>query len=627
MKQKATVPGRSMVFNILFVLFNLCGLSLVVIGSHKSFENYFLLFNFIGYLLMAVSAAGIFIFQGRLMMANVARVLVGSLFIVSGLIKANDPLGFSYKLEEYFEDGALAYRIKELFGAPGFSLEFLIDSALILSVIICIFEIVLGVLTIIGGKIKLVSYLMVVMMLFFTFLTWHTANCDPSRKFMDHDTYEMSDPMAKIKLDEAKANKSVKIISKTENKLVVEELKQPQCVTDCGCFGDAMKGSVGRSLTPSESLWKDIVLLYLVVWIFIAQWIIEPNSNKQNVKFLISSLFFISGFSWLFGWYFPIVFGLIAIVGALWMLRAGGYFLGNYFGSSLFVTGICMILTTYVLMYEPLKDYRPFAEGSHLLWKMNDAVEQVSEDTYVLKNLKTKKNETFSEAEYMKNERLWDEKNYKFIERSERIIVPGKMATITDQFNPFLNITDLTLVEKQMPVVKEMMLLAKVEGLNIRDKRTNKRFNVSLNEYSESDYNAEEYEIIDTIRIQDPSFSEINLRDYIVKTDQIVVVTSRNLLKGNWKNIERYKAIYNSCKVNGIPFIIITNASRGQMHYFRKKYNFNVPIFMNDETGIKTIARSNPSMMVIQKGVVKGKFPHRSTPSVDWLKRNILKSK
>ena len=30
------------------------------------------------------------------------RTIVGSLFIVSGLIKANDPLGFSYKLEEYF---------------------------------------------------------------------------------------------------------------------------------------------------------------------------------------------------------------------------------------------------------------------------------------------------------------------------------------------------------------------------------------------------------------------------------------------------------------------------------------------------------------------------------------------
>ncbi len=33
----------------------------------------------------------------------VCRILVGLLFIFSGLIKANDPLGFSYKLEEYFE--------------------------------------------------------------------------------------------------------------------------------------------------------------------------------------------------------------------------------------------------------------------------------------------------------------------------------------------------------------------------------------------------------------------------------------------------------------------------------------------------------------------------------------------
>jgi uncharacterized membrane protein YphA (DoxX/SURF4 family) len=625
MKQKATVQGRSMLFNILFVFFNLVGLTMVVIGSHKNFEDYFLLFNFIGYILMALSAAGIFIFQGRLMMANVSRVLVGSLFIVSGLIKANDPLGFSYKLEEYFEDGALAYRIKELFGAPGFSLEFLIDSALVLSVIICIFEIVLGVLTIIGGKVKLVSYLMVLMMLFFTFLTWHTANCDPSRSFTDRNTYSMSDSMAQIKINEAKTNKSIKIISKTETELVLEELKQPQCVTDCGCFGDAMKGSVGRSLTPSESLWKDIILLYLVLWIFIAQWIIEPNSKGQNAKFLITSLLFIAAFSWLFGWYFPIVFGILAILGALWMLRAGGYFLGNYFGSSLFVTGLCLVFTGYVLMYEPLKDYRPFAEGSHLLWKMNDAVEQVSEDTYVLKNLKTKKNETFSEAEYMKNERLWDEKKYAFVERSERIIVPGKMATITDQFNPFLAISDLTTVEKQMPIVKEMFRFAKVEGLRIRDKRTNKRFNVALGEYSEDDYSADQYEIIDTVEIQDPSFTEINLRDYIVKTDRIVVVTSRNLLKGNWNNIDRYKTIHNYCKVKGIPFVIITNASRGQMHYFRKKYNFNVPIFMNDETGIKTIARSNPSMMVIQKGVVTGKFPHRSTPSVDWLKRNLFK--
>ena len=37
---------------------------------------------------------------------KICRLLVGSLFIVSGFIKANDALGFMYKLEEYFEPGA-----------------------------------------------------------------------------------------------------------------------------------------------------------------------------------------------------------------------------------------------------------------------------------------------------------------------------------------------------------------------------------------------------------------------------------------------------------------------------------------------------------------------------------------
>lgn len=625
MRQKATVQGRSMLFNIVFVLVNLIGLTMVVIGSHKNFENLYLLFNFIGYLLIAISAAGIFIFQGRLMMANISRTIVGSLFIVSGLIKANDPIGFSYKLEEYFEDGALAYRIKELFGTPGFSLEFMIKYALSLAVILCIIEIVLGVLLIIGGKIKLVSYLTVIMMLFFTFLTWHTANCDSSRKYTDRDTYAMSDPMAKLKLDESKTNKSIKIVTKTATEIEVDELKSPQCVTDCGCFGDAMKGSIGRSLTPSESFWKDLVLLYLVIWIFIAQWIIEPNSKNQNLKFLVFSLLIIAGFSWIFGWYFPILFGALLILGALWMLRAGGFFLGNYFGGSLFVTAASSILILYVILYEPLKDYRPFAEGSHLLWKMNDGKEGKYESTFVLKNLKSGETETYTEQEYMKNESLWDEQDYKFIERSEKEIIPSKPPTITDQFNPFLSLTDLTKIERSMPIVQQILREATVEGYRIKNKRTNQYFNVALSEYNSSDFNAEEFQIVDTITMNDPTFNEINLRQYIVKENQIVVVSSRSLLKGNWKNIDRYKSIYNWCKVNDVPFVIITNASRGQIHYFRKKHNFMVPIFMNDETGLKTIARSNPSMMVIQKGIVKGKYPHRSTPTVDWMKRNILK--
>jgi len=36
---------------------------------------------------------------------HIARILVGLLFIFSGLVKANDPLGLSYKMQEFFKSG------------------------------------------------------------------------------------------------------------------------------------------------------------------------------------------------------------------------------------------------------------------------------------------------------------------------------------------------------------------------------------------------------------------------------------------------------------------------------------------------------------------------------------------
>ena len=45
-----------------------------------------------------------------------SRMLVGSLFVVSGLIKSNDAMGFMYKLEEYFEPGAMNLEFLIAFG-------------------------------------------------------------------------------------------------------------------------------------------------------------------------------------------------------------------------------------------------------------------------------------------------------------------------------------------------------------------------------------------------------------------------------------------------------------------------------------------------------------------------------
>jgi uncharacterized membrane protein YphA (DoxX/SURF4 family) len=140
-------------------------------------------------------------------LVHLSRIFVGILFIISGFIKLNDPLGFAYKLQEYF-------------GSDVLNIPFLEPYALGISIIVVIFEVVLGVFLLIGYKPKFTVWSLLIMIVFFTFLTFYSAYFDK--------------------------------------------------VKDCGCFGDALK------LTPWESFTKDIILLVLILILFFGIQHIKP---------------------------------------------------------------------------------------------------------------------------------------------------------------------------------------------------------------------------------------------------------------------------------------------------------------------------------------------------------------
>ncbi len=155
-------------------------------------------------------------------LVHIARFLVGALFIFSGFIKLNDPLGFSYKLQEYFAPEVL-------------NLEFLSPYALLISVILVIVEVLLGIALLIGYRKKVTLWLLLAMILFFTFLTFYSAYFNK--------------------------------------------------VTDCGCFGDAIP------LVPWESFIKDLILLVLILFLFAFQKHIQPiikNTIVQNSIIFLS---------------------------------------------------------------------------------------------------------------------------------------------------------------------------------------------------------------------------------------------------------------------------------------------------------------------------------------------------
>lgn len=136
-----------------------------------------------------------------------SRIFVGVLFIFSGYVKLNDPMGFGFKLEEYFSEGVL-------------NLPFLSPIAMQMAVVICIVEILVGFALLLGLWKKLTSWVLLIMIVFFTFLTFYSDYFDK--------------------------------------------------VTDCGCFGDAIP------LTPRESFIKDLILSAFILIIFFNRKYIQP---------------------------------------------------------------------------------------------------------------------------------------------------------------------------------------------------------------------------------------------------------------------------------------------------------------------------------------------------------------
>lgn len=617
---KLLIEGRSLPANIGLIMFNIMGLILLAMGYHPSNEEIGWLIP-VGYVLFSGTFIGLFILRGLYLMSYVARAFVGGLFIVSGLVKVNDPKGFAYKLEEYFEDGALAYRVRDLLGWESFSLEGFIESALLLSVIICVIEIVLGVMVILGSKIKLAAWLLLGMMLFFTALTWHTKECNPTDTFTKKMEFAADSPKGLDYLSKAEFREDLTVISNKNNLIVIAEERTVQCVNDCGCFGDALKGSVGRSLTPQESFWKDIVVGYFVLIIFIMQFTLLKNSGRDNTVLGISAMLVVVFFSWVFGWYFPILFGLLVILGALWIRRAGGKYLGNDWGVIVFSTLITSIVVWYVLLYEPLKDYRPYAVGSNLIENMNNGKDGLVENTFVYKNKQTGDLREMTNDEYM-NSKIWEDSTWVFESMTDKVIIEPQLPSITEQFGPTLDVAQLNSIDLNSALIQNMLTDAYIDGVVMTSEVYGIADTMSIDDFYEEDYDSTF--VKSTARIINPEFSELKAIDLILNAPSIFVLTVEDIESANWNALDELKLIAEKAEQEKIPFIMICGSSKSIIDEFRNNNEFYVAAFTNDRTELKAVSRSNPALILIQNAVVKAKYPHRGIPSFETIKKNYL---
>jgi len=184
---------------------------------------------------------------------RLVQFIVALLFIVSGLVKANDPLGLAYKMEEFFQLWLDGLQAGHFFAkAPLISLlNFLNHHTLFLAVTMITLEIVTGVALLLGWMKRFVLYLLLLLIIFFAFLTGYAYL---SGKF-----------------------------------------------TNCGCFGDCLP------ITPFSSFVKDLVLLVMIMFLLATQKYIQPVPGRLKSVIVIASLLFSILIQWYALNYLPVV--------------------------------------------------------------------------------------------------------------------------------------------------------------------------------------------------------------------------------------------------------------------------------------------------------------------------------
>jgi uncharacterized membrane protein YphA (DoxX/SURF4 family) len=637
--EKSVVVGRSLPLNIFAVLLNLTGVVFLVLGYHDSWVEKAFLFKIIGYIAILASVLIMVLFKGLNLMSYVSRVIIGGLFIVSGLIKANDPLGFSYKLEEYFEDGALAYRLKSM-GWESFSLEGLMDYALAISIFVCIAEIVLGVAVIIGSKMKLAFWSLVLMMGFFTALTWHTKECDPFDTYIHTEVYSNDagnlDDQSALKMyqDRIDGGDTLVKLENQGNNTKVFQTKPVQCVNDCGCFGDALKGSVGRSLSPKESFWKDLILLYFVIFIGLSMRNIQNNSPKENMVLIPLSMLVVGFFSWVFGWYFPILFALVVILLPLMMRRMQSKLLNNDWSRALLVAIASGLFVLYVLYYLPVKDYRPYAVGQSIEENMITKKDPVFQSISVYKNKETGETKEFSMEETMnylvdgvdQEVPVWkvvmeyEKDKWEWKESVNKELDPGIPATITD-FQLKLPFNEVPEAIVNIPEIKQSIEANKELYFNSYYICTPKdpvayTDSVLVTDFDATYYPDSTYTVTGPIDVANGENGEVNLLPYVFAAEKMVFIVMKHLDEPSAGELTGLKVFLEELKEAEIEVVMFTAESQETINTFKSENGFENVFVTNavDDKELKVVIRANPGIVALSKGVVGGKWSIHNRP-------------
>ena len=357
-------------------------------------------------------------------MKRILRYIIAIIFIASGFVKAVDVKGFSFKLEEYFSPDV-------------FNLTFLQNFTLEIAIFVVALELVLGLMLLLKMKLKCTLISLIALCVFFAFLTFYSAYFNK--------------------------------------------------VTDCGCFGDAIK------FTPWQSFWKDMALLLGLIIL----WFLNKKSDTLHNK--------------------------------------NGFLKIPFLGIGILISAFSIY---YGIAHEPLIDFRDYKIGTDLNVEKQKIAANPSEykTSYTMKNTKTGEEKVVGQDEYVNQKEYWEEGTPWQIQKGKEVSVLVKQGyqSSIDKFK----LED----ENGNDITEQILHLPKV---------------VIFFSYAP-----------EKIKENDKNFLEYGIEDFIF----------------NYKELNPKSEFY------GVST---------QKSFFKKVKSLTM-----DGTAIKTIARSNPFVLILENGKI-----------------------
>lgn len=498
----------------------------------------------------------------------------GALFVFSGWVKAVDPLGTAYKMEQYFAEFEATFSETWLsFIAPMF--PWFSEHAITFSVTMIVLEIVLGIMLILGIKPKLTSWLFFIIVVFFTFLTgftYLTGYVPDGVNFFEFGKWG-------------------------------EWVETSMKVTDCGCFGDFLV------LEPKVSFFKDVALLFpAFFFIFYSRAFHRFDTGLHRAAMVavaaLASLaiILVNGYSVGIG-AFLAAFGLIGV---------------QFLGATGGMIGSIVVLLLYCLsnfVWDiPQADFRPFRVGKDVRAQKQmeeDAENAVEIIAYRATNKESGKVVEIPYAQYLKEFKKYPKEEWKLDQiKTEPTVKRTKISDfdVSNEMGESVTEDILNNPNYSFMIVAYKLKYESQMGQKEVIERTPVKMDTTMR------FNTPEGSVnVDTIYTIDTTFTE---QKKMVTQETFNFPADYTM---PWTNV--VNPVLEAAEKEGIKsFAVTAYADPALIDDFRHETQSAYPFYTADDILLKTIVRSNPGIVLLKDGKIIQKWHYKHLPNFEEIK-------